>query len=223
MEKLKLGVLGCSNHYALRIALPLKSSLLIEPYAVASRDEVKARKYAKTTGFSKVYSDIQAVPFFNSDNCHGDDFYYPSLEKMQKAVDFWQYSYREKYFVRFSIIDKRANNTAVGTIELFHREAHDFYAHCGLLRLDLRSDYEKADFITETLGLILPMIYELFHCDMIATKAIEGARERIQALSKLGFQTSEKPLIGGQDGREYYSYFCIYRKHEGIDKKSCQH
>jgi RimJ/RimL family protein N-acetyltransferase len=167
----------------------------------------------------KVYSDTQAVPFFNSDNCHGDDFYYPSLEKMQKAVDFWQYSYNEKYFVRFSIIDKRANNAVVGTIELFHREAQDFYTHCGLLRLDLRSDYEKADFIAETLGLILPAAYELFHCDMIATKAVEGAGERIQALSKLGFQASEKPLIGGQDGKEYYFYFCIYRKHEGIEQE----
>ena len=27
----------------------------------------------------KVYSDKKAVPFFNSDNCHGDDFYYATL------------------------------------------------------------------------------------------------------------------------------------------------
>ena len=24
-----------------------------------------------------VYSDKNALPFFNSDNCHGDNFYYP--------------------------------------------------------------------------------------------------------------------------------------------------
>jgi hypothetical protein len=53
---------------------------------------------------------------------------------------------------------------------------------------------------------------------MIATKAVEAAKERIQALSKLGFQASEKPLIGGQDGKEYYFYFCIYMKHEGIEQ-----
>ena len=25
-----------------------------------------------------VYSDKNALPFFNSDNCHGDNFYYPN-------------------------------------------------------------------------------------------------------------------------------------------------
>ncbi len=48
----------------------------------------------------KVYSDKKAVPFFNSDNCHGDTFYYDTKEKMKKAIDFWFYSYEQKYFVR---------------------------------------------------------------------------------------------------------------------------
>lgn len=30
----------------------------------------------------KVYSDINAVPLFNSDNCHGDNFYYETIERM---------------------------------------------------------------------------------------------------------------------------------------------
>ena len=29
----------------------------------------------------KVYSDEKAVPFFNGDNCHGDDFHYTTLER----------------------------------------------------------------------------------------------------------------------------------------------
>lgn len=32
-----------------------------------------------------VYSDKRAVPFFNSDNCDGDDFYYETLARMEKA------------------------------------------------------------------------------------------------------------------------------------------
>jgi hypothetical protein len=28
----------------------------------------------------KVYSDKKSVPFFNSDNCHGDNFYYATSE-----------------------------------------------------------------------------------------------------------------------------------------------
>ena len=30
----------------------------------------------------KVYSDKDAVPFFNSDNCNGDNFFYRTLEQM---------------------------------------------------------------------------------------------------------------------------------------------
>ena len=35
----------------------------------------------------KVYSDQEAVPFFNSDNCHGDDFYYTTYERVEEAVN----------------------------------------------------------------------------------------------------------------------------------------
>jgi predicted dehydrogenase len=61
MEKLRLGVLGCSGHYARRIALPLRSSLLIEPYAIASRDKAKAQQYAGQHGFSKAYGSYEAL------------------------------------------------------------------------------------------------------------------------------------------------------------------
>ncbi len=62
----------------------------------------------------EVYSDKNALPFFNSDNCHGDNFYYPTLERMQEAIHFWLDSYKNKWFVRWSIIEKK-NNKAIGT------------------------------------------------------------------------------------------------------------
>ena len=37
-----------------------------------------------------VYSDKNALPFFNSDNCDGDNFYYPTMEKMNSAI-VWNY------------------------------------------------------------------------------------------------------------------------------------
>jgi predicted dehydrogenase len=61
MEKLRLGVLGCSKHYALRVAPALKSSLLVEPFAVASRDEAKAKEYARNIGFPKAYGSYGAL------------------------------------------------------------------------------------------------------------------------------------------------------------------
>jgi len=61
MEKLRMGVLGCSGHYAQRIATALKSSLLVEPYAVASRDAAKAKKFAKTWNFPVSYGSYEEL------------------------------------------------------------------------------------------------------------------------------------------------------------------
>ena len=68
----------------------------------------------------EVYSDKNSLPFFNSDNCDGDNFYYPTKDKMEQAIDFWLKSYQTKWFVRWVIIDK-ISLKAIGTIELFNR------------------------------------------------------------------------------------------------------
>ena len=116
-----------------------------------------------------VYSDEKAVPYFNGDNCHGDDFHYTTMERMSAAVDFWLLAYEQKAFVRWAILDKKLSR-AIGTIELFNRRAEDYFNDCGLLRLDLRSDYEQRESIREILSLIAPHAFELFGCRMIATK-----------------------------------------------------
>lgn len=164
----------------------------------------------------KVYSDEKAVPLFNSDNCNGDDFHYTTLERMEKAIEFWLWAYKDRGFVRWSILDK-ASNEAVGTIELFHREAQDYFNHCGLLRLDLRSDYERKDRIVEILSLIMGQAYELFDCTMVATKAIPAAVERRKALEALGYQEREEMLISPGDtpggtpkGEKYGDYWSRY-------------
>jgi len=155
----------------------------------------------------KVYSDAEAVPFFNSDNCNGDDFHYKSLERMKQAVDFWIFSYKERYFVRWTIIDKETKE-AIGTIELFHREADEHFYECGLLRLDLRSDYEDAGQIADIISLIKDATYDLFYCNIIATKAVTEATERLLALCELGFVASEKVMIG-KDGTKYGDYYIL--------------
>lgn len=155
----------------------------------------------------KVYSDEKAVPFFNSDNCGGDDFHYTTENRMEQAIEYWFWEYNRRGFVRWAIVSK-ATNQAIGTIELFHREASDYFTNCGLLRLDIRSDYEISSEIIKILKLILEPTYALFHCDKIATKAIISATERISALKDLGFKLSEEKLIG-HDGTEYDSYFVL--------------
>ncbi len=141
-----------------------------------------------TSDLLSVYSDEKSVPLFNSDNCNGDDFHYTSLERMQHAVEFWLWSYTNKYFVRFSIIDKRIQKV-IGTIELFHRDSKDYFNRCGLLRLDLKSDYD------------------LFDCDMVATKIPTFAGERKAAAVQNGFFATDKALVGGDDGKVYTNYY----------------
>lgn len=99
-------------------------------------------------------------------------------------------------------------NEAIGTIEIFHREAEDYFTNCGLLRLDIRSDYEIASEIVKILELIIEPTYTLFRCDKIATKAIASATERISALKMLDFKQAKEKLIG-HDGTEYDSYFVL--------------
>ncbi len=106
----------------------------------------------------------------------------------------------------------KATNEVIGTIELFHRDADDYFTNCGLLRLDIRSDYEKSSVLTEILKLIIEPAYLLFDCDKIATKACITATERISALVKMGFVCSEEKLIG-HGGETYDSYYVINKKY----------
>lgn len=168
----------------------------------------------------QVYSDEKAVPYFNSDNCNGDDFHYTTLDQMQSAIEFWLRAYRDKGFVRWAVIDKNAGQ-AIGTIELFNRggndqesdlqsKPRDYFNNCGLLRLDLRSDYERRENIEEILSLIVPPAFELFTCQMVATKIPPCAVLRKAAAERLGFGASEEKLIGGDDHKVYSDYFVLH-------------
>lgn len=154
----------------------------------------------------KVYSDTAAVPIFNSDNCTGD-FYMTKPEDMANCIAFWQQEYGQRYYVRWSIIDKGVG-TAIGTIELFNRRAADFFNNVGLLRLDLRSDYETGEAIMEILSALLPQAFELFSCEWIATKIPPCAAVRRDTLTGMGFCASPE-LLYGHDGRAYGDYYIL--------------
>lgn len=158
----------------------------------------------------EVYSDLHALPFFNSDNCNGDNFYYHTPDQMRAAIGFWMRSYEARQFVRFTVIDK-ACQKAVGTVELFHRESDDAFHGDGVLRLDVRNDYEEEDILYDILSLILPSAFALFACDEIITKAPCYAIERIKAIRRLGFTKSEHCLIGTHDGYAYNGYWVLKR------------
>lgn len=161
-------------------------------------------------GLHQVYSDKEAVPYFNSDNCNGDIFYYETIERMESAIKFWIDSYTWKYFVRFTIIDK-LTNIILGTIEAFHRDSTDSYNNVCVIRLDLRSDYEKEKVINELFLLIEEPFYDLFYAEALITKIQPFANERKKALKSIGYKESFDPSIG-PDGTKYYHYYFKYKK-----------
>lgn len=155
-------------------------------------------------GLLNIYSDKKAVPFFNADNCHGDDFYYTTTERMKQAVDFWIEAYNNGWFVRWIIIDKHSDEI-VGTIEAFHRDANDYFTNSALIRIDFRSDYEKEQCIKEVFELLEIPCFDIFYCDKLVTKGFPLSPERIKALTNLGYVKSNEPLVGSYD--KYYDYW----------------
>lgn len=151
----------------------------------------------------KVYSDTAAVPLFNSDNCNGDDFHYATMERMMQGMGFWIWSYENGWFVRWSILDKQ-ENCAIGTVELCGAER-------GILRVDLRSDYECQDMLEQIFAMVAAPAFEWLGCKELITKAKPIAAQRIRVLTQLGFVPMEEPLTG-HDGTKYGDYFIKYRK-----------
>lgn len=115
-----------------------------------------------------------------------------------------------KAFVRWTITDKNSQH-AIGTVELFNRQAEDYFTDCGLLRLDLRSDHERQTNILELLSLIVPPAFALFDCRMIATKIPPFALERKAAAEQSGFTASEEKLIGYHDRKAYTDYYVLQK------------
>ena len=153
----------------------------------------------------KVYSDKNALPFFNSDNCDGDNFYYATKERMAQALDFWKYSYKNGWFARLSIVDK-GTSAVVGTVELCRRVSQDPFNNMGILRIDVGSGYETEDVLYDITALITPHMQELLGCKGILTKAPIYAVERQKAIQKAGFTRSEHFLVG-KTGFAYDGYW----------------
>jgi len=61
MEKVKLGVLGVSAHYGLRMRIPVMKSKRVEPWALGSRSLTRARSAAEKWGFPRAYGSYQEV------------------------------------------------------------------------------------------------------------------------------------------------------------------
>lgn len=99
----------------------------------------------------------------------------------------------------------------IGTIELFNRTSEDKFNGMGVLRLDLKSEYEKEDIIKTILKLIIPSAYKLFDFEEIITKVPNYAIDRLSAVSDIGFKKSDNLLVGRHDGYAYKDYWTIHK------------
>lgn len=155
----------------------------------------------------EVYGDKNALPFFNSDNCDGDNFYYNTEKKMKDAIRYWKYSYDNKWFARIAIVNRHLSKV-VGTVELCYRVSEDAFNGSAILRLDVCSEYEQRKALAEIISYVLPQIYYQLECSKIITKVPIYAVERLAAVRDCGLTKSELYLIG-KDGYHYDGYWEI--------------
>ena len=127
-----------------------------------------------------------------------------TLDAMLNFIRRWLEAYRERGFVRWSVVDK-SSGAAVGAIELFNSN------NTGVLRLDLCGDYENTKSIEEILSLLLTEAFMLFGCTKMTTKVAPTAKERMVALSKMGFHPSEEKIVRG-DGVSYDGFWILERQ-----------
>lgn len=183
------------------------------PVLESARYQLRLTGAEDLEGLLAVYSDLNALPFFNSDNCNGDNFHYATRERMKEALDFWEYSYKNGWFARLTVIEKRSG-AIIGTVELCARVSDDAFNGMCILRVDVGSAYEKETVLTEIFGLIAPHTDALLGTRGIVTKGPIYAVERVKALKNCGFTPSEHLLVGGHDGYRYNGYWTLERESE---------
>ena len=178
-----------------------------ESIPTMEKGEIRLRPVtaADEAALLRVYGDPLALPFFNSDNCHGDIFYYDTPEKMRRAMDFWRTSWEQGWFVRWAI-ERRGG--VIGTVELCRRgeSPDDPYSGMGILRVDVGSAWERSDVLAAVMDALLPDAYALFDCRALMTKAAPYAVARTSALETCGFVRSDKPVTG-QHGERFEHYW----------------
>lgn len=175
------------------------------------------------------YSDRQAVSKLNADSCTSD-FYYTTVEEMEECIRFWLRAFKERWFVRFSILPKTCGS-AVGTVEIFGGET-------GVLRIDIAADYDKEEYVEELIRLAVLRFIRDFSIGSLKIKT-SNTPERIPILEKYGFVAStdfrpesgyyERPVIRAFDAGKGIAFCglacCVCSENEncaGCKEHDCQ-
>ena len=137
------------------------------------------------------YSDPEAARFFNGDCC-GDDFYYTDKDKFQECVKYWLSRYEARDFVRWSIQDKDTKSL-IGTVEVCPSLKYAVDGKMmGILRIDLKSEYEYWTVLKELMDVLVCHIYEDFEVVSIIMKIQKDAAGRQKLLKEYQFVNAKE-------------------------------
>lgn len=152
---------------------------------------IRKMKMSDAGELFQCYSNPEAAKYFNGDCCN-DDFYYTDYGKFSKCMEYWESRYQAKDFVRFTILD-REKKEALGMIEICPSYKYSADGQCmGILRIDLRPEYETNEAIQELLLIILEHVYIDFNVKSVIMKAQEYAHIRRTVLKKLHFVPAQE-------------------------------
>ena len=156
------------------------------PVYQSGRFCLKKMRMEDAEGLFQCYSNPKAAKYFNGDCC-GDDFYYTEFSRFVKCMEFWESRYREKDFVRFTVVHQSTGKIA-GMAEVCPSYKYSADGSCmGILRLDLLPEYEDREEIQELMELLQAHVYEDFHVRSVIMKAQEDAWTRRSVLKGLYF------------------------------------
>lgn len=151
------------------------------------------------------YSDPEAARFFNGDCC-GDDFYYTDMKQFRECVEYWLNRYELQDFVRWSIQDKERERL-IGTIEVCPSLKYAVDGRrMGILRIDLKSEYERLDVLKELMDVLLENVYEDFEVSSVIMKIQKDAGERQKLIKEYQFVNAKDECSISLD--DYYIRYC---------------
>lgn len=143
------------------------------------------------------YGDLSEWMFNGNDWSNGIfSSNYATAEEMRKCIRSWLNEYKNKFYIRMSVIDK-ATGKAVGTIEVF--DNLDIATGGAALHIDLSSPYETNMFVAELLGLADSEFFLFFGFKYLIVRALPNATERLAALCSAGYK-----LFKSEFCKDYY-------------------
>lgn len=141
---------------------------------VYEAEQLRFRKVSleDTQQLFQVYKDPITLAHMNNDNCGGK---WPchSPEVVRAGIQGWEREYDERFYIRWTIVNTLTQE-CIGTLELapYPNTTRFFDGQCqsGILRVDVKSDLEKAEIFQAIFKMSIKHMFLDFDLQYILTK-----------------------------------------------------